>query len=180
MKRILAIVALTVAALPLAFGQTTQSQSSQTSGNQTSQSATAGQRSGDAEREILKLYDELNTAMGRGDKAVVDRILADGCFWVNTRGSITDRSQLIASLENRAPGGASGQGPIGRDEVKVWIYGDSAVVSARVKWKADDGIVENRNTRMWVRRDGRWQLAAQHVTRISPDQPAQQPTEKKP
>ena len=50
MKKILALVALVVAASPLAFGQTTQSQSGQ--------AATSGLQSGSAEQEVLKVSKE--------------------------------------------------------------------------------------------------------------------------
>ena len=56
-------------------------------------------------------------------------------------------------------------------EMKVRVYGDTAVVTGRstVKetYRGKDFIGQYRWTDTWIKRAGRWQCAAEHVSKIA-------------
>ena len=85
MKKILALVALILAASPLAFGQTTQSQSGQ--------ATASGQQSGSAEQELLKVNKEWTEAILRRDWAALDRIVADDVIFTSSTGEVSDKAR---------------------------------------------------------------------------------------
>ena len=78
------------------------------------------------------------------------------------------------------------------DNVKVRVYGDTAVVTGRTtnkgKYKGQDISGQYQFTDVFVKQGGRWRAVASHATRIAEqptqEQPTQatpqQPTEKKP
>ncbi|MDQ3010967.1 MAG: nuclear transport factor 2 family protein [Acidobacteriota bacterium] len=58
---------------------------------------------------------------------------------------------------------SSTTGPVSYDEVKVRVYGDTAVITGRV---TTEEKVQSRFTRVWVKQQGRWQLVSAQSTRI--------------
>ncbi len=178
MKKILAIVALVVAASPLAFGQTTQSQSGQ--------AATSGQQGGGtAEQELEKVGKAYDEAYIRGDSAALDRIWADDYTSTSSTGEVTNKAQnmeLIKSGDLKLDSGRSEDG-------RVRMYGDTAVVTSlwtsKGKYKGKDFNQKERYTLIFVKRDGRWQVIAEQGTLVAAQpqgqqqQSAPQPTEKK-
>ncbi len=89
MKRILALVALLIAASPLTFGQTPQGQSGQ--------AAASEQQGGSAELEVLKINKEYGEAVVRQDAAAYDRFLADDYIFTNPAGEVADKARMIQS-----------------------------------------------------------------------------------
>ena len=54
-------------------------------------------------------------------------------------------------------------------EVKVRTYDKTGVVTGTATTKTSSGSTEQvRFTQTWTQQDGRWRLAASHVTRVSP------------
>ena len=178
MKRILTIAALMIAASPLAFGQTTtQSKPSQ---------ATAGQKGGSAEQEVLKANKEYGEAFVRGDAAAYDRFLADDYIYTNPTGGVADKARMMKEIKSGDMKLESGQD----DDVRVRVYGDTAVVTglwtAKGQHKGNAFNNKERYTAVYVKRGGRWQVVAEQLTNVGAQpqgqqqQPNQQPTEKKP
>ena len=118
------------------------------------------------ETEILKLEQELSQARVKNDRTVAQRLLADD--YLATRSippGVRTKAEALASNQTYTVSAST------QEEVKVRVYGNTAILTAR--WKETrnqaDGSVTNvsgRRTHTWVKLKGRWQLAASHA---SPD-----------
>ncbi len=120
------------------------------------------------EQELMRLQRAVDEAETKKDFAALDRLLTDGYIFTAPTGAVSDKKQLIADLKNSEPD--AGQ-TIDYDDVKVYDYGNTAVVNCLllVKGKDKDGkdyTNRYRNTVTWIKQQDRWQMAAIHVSRI--------------
>lgn len=165
MKRIITIAALMIATSPLVFSQTAQSKPGQ--------AAAAGQKGGSAEQELLKVGKEYEEAIVRGDAAAYDRIMADDYTFTSPTGEVSDKAREIERTKSGDVKFESGRA----DDVRTRIYGDTAVVTglwiSKGKYKGQDFSGKDRFTTVFVKRGGRWQLVAEHVTSVAAQPPGQ-------
>ena len=131
--------------------------------------AACGWAVGDAasdERELAQLVKDLNAAIVKPDIAFLERILDKDYVHFRPHGNVENRAQY---LEDRKSGRVHFDSLVA-DEVKVRLYGDTAVVTYRstAKGKDQDGAIDEQRrwTRIFVRRDGRWQLVHSQGTTI--------------
>lgn len=124
-------------------------------------------QSTNAEREVLRLEQERNKALLRGDTATTARLLADDFIEITATGKIRTRAQILAEFE-------SGEMKFDSrkvDEIKVRVYGNTAVVNARVarkgRYKGQEFNDEAWYTRVYIKRDGQWRAVVHQVTRIA-------------
>ena len=175
MERILVITLLTLTTSPLALSQTTGQQTGQ--GQTSGAVSTAGQQSSGDVQEFKRLYDEMDQASMRGDKAVIERMFADDVTVVNQRGILRGKKDVVGNV--RTPSAESKTVSSTYNDMRVRRYGDTAVVTYLFDSKRLDQGKEVarqfRITDVWVKKEGRWQIVAAHLTSTE-----QQPTEKKP
>jgi uncharacterized protein (TIGR02246 family) len=122
-----------------------------------------------AEQEIRDLEERINAAVVSGDLHVFELLLADDFTHTNQAGIFRTRAQWLA---NHKPG----QSPYTRydvDELRIRVYGDTAIVTARTTPKGQDSrgkpiTGQFRYLRVWAKRDGKWRAVAFQGTRISP------------
>ncbi len=119
-------------------------------------------------QELMQLQRAADEAESKKDSAALDRLLADNYIFTAPTGAISDKKQLIEDIKNGEP--EVGQ-TIGYDEVKVYDYGNAAVVNCLmiVEGKGKDGknyTNRYRNTITWIKQQDRWRMAAIHVSRI--------------
>jgi len=118
--------------------------------------------------ELMQLELDIGQANIRRDKAFFERVEADEFIFTDSSGGITTKAQDVASLDN-SPGEFSLVSYVA-DEMKVNVYGDTAVVTGRVTTvsKGKDREITNRSrfTDVFVKRNGRWQIVAGHSSRI--------------
>ena len=97
----------------------------------------------------------------RGDAAALERIFADEFIYTNPKAEVLDKKQQIAALSS----GELKLSEAKSDDVRIRIYGETAVMTGRFTAKAESTgkreMIEERYTAVWVRRDGRWQLVAE-------------------
>jgi len=102
----------------------------------------------------------------KADVAFLERVLHQDYVHQDWRGTAENRSQY---LENRKTGRLAYE-VLEWDEVKVRVYGDTAIVTGHssAKGKDQQGAFDNqrRFTLVFLRRDGRWQLVRSHATPI--------------
>jgi ketosteroid isomerase-like protein len=151
MKRIL-VIGLILAASSSAQGQVT------------------GGKSNSLERELMQLQRAEDEAEGKKDLATLDRLLSDNFIFTAPNGAISDKRQLIEDTKNDES--EDGQ-TINYDDVKTHAYGKTAVVNYLLIVKGRDKAGKDytnryRNTAVWVKQQGRWRMAAIHVSRIRP------------
>ena len=120
------------------------------------------------EQELMQLQHAVNEAENKKDFAALDRLLTDNYIFTAPNGVISDKKKLIEDLKNDEP--EAGQ-TLNYDEVKVYAYGDTAVVSALLIVKGKDKEGKDytnrfRNTVIWVKQQKHWRMASIHVSRI--------------
>jgi ketosteroid isomerase-like protein len=123
-------------------------------------------QTGSAEQEIIKLENEWGDALIKHDPAPIDKMLADDFIGTTGEGAVYTKAQLLANVKS----GKEDIISMVDDEVKVHVYGDAAVISARntikVRVEGKETIFLDRYTDTWIKRDGRWKCIAGHNSTI--------------
>ncbi len=130
----------------------------------------------DAAREVEKLERDLVAAIGRGDLATYDRIVADDYVAFEASGKTTPKAEILASYRS----GARKYTNLEIFDVQGRVFGDTAVVTAKTKGlRREEGRdVPNRvrYIRVYAKRDGKWRAVAQMAAVVPADEPAKTPT----
>ncbi len=121
-------------------------------------------------QELMRLQQAEDDAEAKKDLAALDRLLSDDFIFTAPTGAITNKQQLLADIKHDESGGGEA---ISYDEVKAHGYGQTAVVNYLLLVKGQDKDGKDftnryRNTVVWVKQQGRWRMAAIHVSRIRP------------
>ena len=130
--------------------------------------ASAQETSPDAIKEVRQLERQWLDAYEQLDDAAMRRIVADDFTIVFPDGSGQTKADILAMLER----GRNSKRPSPRfttEEVQARVYGDTVILSGRVitQSKRPDGTEvreASRYTDTYVRRDGRWQVVASHLS----------------
>jgi ketosteroid isomerase-like protein len=128
--------------------------------SQTTTKATAGQT---AEEAVLKVTREWLDAEERHDRATLQRIIADDFQGTAPRGNTVLKDDVIPQ-----PGSAGGGLAITTSDMKVRLFGDTAVVTAHGVQKAGEKR-ELRFTVVFTKRDNQWQMVAGHLSAVPPN-----------
>ena len=128
--------------------------------------AATGATDQSAEKQILQLEEELRAAVVKGDVATYERVVADDYTTTNVNGLTRTKAQLIADIKS----GAAKTQSLTLDNIKVRVYGDTAVLTADRRAKSSlrgtDTSGHQRMIRVLVKRQGRWQPVAMQATAI--------------
>ena len=112
--------------------------------------------------KAVKDYDE---AQIHGDKAELQRLVADDYTLVNSSGRVQNKSELIADYTT--PGYKIEPFEIMQPVEKVWS--DGAVMGGIVDLRGTDGgkpfSVTLRFADIWAKRNGQWQVIYTHVSK---------------
>ena len=119
-----------------------------------------------AEQEIRVLEKRWNESRVRADVAALDALLAAEWTVTHGDGTMDTKAQYLADLRS---GDRKFFGDVKQDEFTVRVYGDTAVVAgvsdSKVEYKGKPGGGPLRFTRVYVKRDGRWQMVVSQATR---------------
>ena len=133
---------------------------------QSSQAVGASPAASKPEDEIKKLEEARNQAILHSDAAALDRMTSDDYTFITLRGEMRTKSVILKGF-------ASGSFQYESREIsdlKVRIYGDTAVVTGRSVQK---GVENGKDysgdywfTRVYVKQKGRWLTVALQTTLI--------------
>jgi ketosteroid isomerase-like protein len=155
MKRMLVVAALTMAASSLALGQMTGKKANY-----------ANQKVDSVEQAVMQLEEELRVAITKGDMKAYGRLVGDDYVYTNQDAVVRTKAQMVSAYDSGSLKYESAK----FDEIKVHAYGDTAVVTGRNTTKGKDNgkdfVGQFRYTRVYVKRQGTWQLVATQATRI--------------
>lgn len=119
------------------------------------------------EQEIRELESQIAKAVVAGDAAFVERVWADDFSYTGVRGEVRNKADILADLRS----GTLKFDKLEFDDIRVRLYGDTAVATGRAttKGRGPTGEISGlfRYTRVYVRRAGRWQLASFQGTPIA-------------
>jgi len=123
------------------------------------------QDSADARQTILRLENEWKMAQRNTDTSAFTRLLAPDFSFIGTSGSFRDRAGYAGSRAGSwIPQGAT----FTVTDLRVGIYGATAVVTGREHTTGPRFTGSTRFTHVWVRRQGNWQMVAAQRTAIAP------------
>lgn len=116
----------------------------------------------------MQIERDIGQANIRRDKAYFQRIEADEFVFTDSSGGTTTKAQDVASLDK--PAGDFKLISYDVDEMKVSVYGNTAVLTGRTttlsRGKDREVTSRSRFTDVFVKRKGHWQLVAGHSSRI--------------
>jgi ketosteroid isomerase-like protein len=121
---------------------------------------------GPAADELKKVDATLNQAAMKRDMDTFNRHLADEYRLTEPDGAVTDRKANVEAVRS----GALKLESMKDSDVKAAVYGDTGVLTGHTEMKGtyqgQDISGPYRWTRVYVRRDGRWQCVAEQLTRV--------------
>ncbi len=118
--------------------------------------AVHAQSAGSTENEVLQVMYATDQADAKRDKAALERLTAVDYLWHGSNGVAQTKAQNIAE----AMAGVSTWAERKYDGLKVRFYGDVAVVTGTMTLSGTSTsyrVGPRLVTRLFVRRDGRWQ-----------------------
>jgi len=123
-------------------------------------------KSSHLEEELLKIENEFAEAIVRNDLEGIGRLVADDWIIIEPDGGIVDRARFFDVIKS----GALTHEMMESEDLRVRVYGDSAVVTAitrtKGKFMRQEFSTQERATDVFVKRDGRWQCVLTHLTRF--------------
>jgi len=156
MKQILSIVIVLLFTSPLVPAQN---------------SGGASKQPTNLEQELMRLETEFYEAYTKGDAATIERLLAEDYTHNDIRGGFKSRAaymMYINALSDSIKSGAMKIDSSNLDDLRVRVYGDTAVVTGRWSARGQRGGKEDseqlRFVNVWVKQNGRWQAVAGQVT----------------
>lgn len=118
------------------------------------------------EDEIRQAEKDWAAGITSRDYAVLDTMLADQLIYAHSKGVVETKSEYMDRLRR----GAQKYDRIEHQSITIKSHGDTAVAHSQVRMTGTSDIrpFDDRLMMMhlWVKRDGRWQLAAHQTTRL--------------
>ena len=119
------------------------------------------------EKQIRRLENELNEASKRGDSAAYQRLLAEDYTTTAMASGTRTKAQLIADIKS----GAQKTESITLEDVKVRVYGDTAILTAlqtsKGQYKGRDTSGQFYRLRIYVKQQGQWRAVAFQTTPVA-------------
>jgi hypothetical protein len=118
--------------------------------------------------QIIRLQNEEDRALLRGDVEALDRFWADDLLYPNDNGDVLTKTQRLAEVRAQTHNFSIFR----HDDIRVRVYnGTTAVVTGYSttlkKYKGHVSRGPRRFSAVWIKRDGRWQMVAHQRTDAS-------------
>jgi ketosteroid isomerase-like protein len=149
MNRIFSSVAVMTAALLLAFAPETKA-------------ANAG------EETILQLEQQWEDALIKSDVDALAKLYDDKIIYTHSSGKVDTKASYINAIKS----GATRYQSMKRDDIKVEVYGQAAIVSCHwdvhILSQGNKIDINARYLHVYVQQKGGWNMVAHESTRITP------------
>jgi ketosteroid isomerase-like protein len=120
-----------------------------------------------AESELTALEKEWAQAFVKNDAEAIARYMADDWSVISPEGNVIDRATFLGLIKS----GVLSHDRMEFAEVKVRVYGDTAVVTSRAtskgKFRGEAFSELERSTDVLVKQNGQWKSVVTHLTRIA-------------
>ena len=118
--------------------------------------------------EILKVSDEREEALGKGDVAALERIDADDLVYTNWRGVTLTKAQHLADIKAR---NLSFQTNFKHSDVQVVIHGNTGIVTGmsatNVNYKGNAFHGSRKFVNVFVKENGSWRCVVHFETPVA-------------
>ena len=122
---------------------------------------------GKAEEELIRVANEWDRAMVENDAEAIGRYMADDWTIVGPDGSVGDKATFLELVKS----GALSHDVMESEDLKVRVYGDTAVVTARGvsggRYQGQAFRDVERSSCVFVRQQGHWRCVLTHLSRIA-------------
>ena len=169
--RVPAVIAL-AAALPLAAcGDTPDAEPTASSRPASTVSVSAAKQAAASHREraVLAAMEQYKQAILDRDTAALAGIWTDNYTFINPQGALVTRAERLANIGS---GNTNVQVIDNEREITVRLFGDAAIVqnlsTLHGTFSGQPTDTDLRGSFVWVRRNGRWRLATNQLTAVSP------------
>lgn len=126
-----------------------------------------GQPDASVQDQILALEQARNDAIIHGDASTLDRLTSDDYTFINLRGAIQSKSDIVRGFASGAYHYSSRQ----ISELRVRVYGDTAVVTGRSTQQGSEDGRDNsgdyRFTRVYAKQRDHWVTVAYQATLVA-------------
>ena len=116
------------------------------------------------EEELLKVERGFVDAIAKNDPEGLERFVTDEWIIINADGGIIDKERFLGVIKS----GALTHDMMESDDMRVRVYGDSAVVSAltrsKGKFMRQEFSTHERSTDVFVSLDGQWRCVLTQLT----------------
>ena len=129
----------------------------------------AAQSKPGVESQLIEIERQLSDALVRQDAAVLDRLWSNDLVFTFPNGKVSNKAQRLAGQKPAAQPSES-EARNTNNEVKVFLYGNTAVVTVLSTWSGKENnqaySSQFQATHVWTKQQGRWQLVAAHVSPV--------------
>lgn len=116
----------------------------------------------------MQIERDIGDANVRRDKSYFERIEADEFIFTDSGGGLTNKTEDVGSFDK--PAGDTKLITYTPDEMRVTVYGNTAVVTGRVtsvyRGPKGEATIRSRFTDVFVKKKGRWQIVVGHSSRL--------------
>jgi ketosteroid isomerase-like protein len=116
------------------------------------------------EEEVLKVEKGFTDAIAKNDLEAIERFVTDDWIIINADGGIIEKERFLVVIKS----GALTHEMMESDDIRVRVYGDSAVVSALTRSKGkfveQEFTTHERSTDVFVRHEGQWRCVLTQLT----------------
>lgn len=116
------------------------------------------------EEELLKVEKGFTDAIARNDLKAIERFVTEDWIIINADGGTIDRERFLEVIKS----GALTHNMMETDDMRVRVYGDSAVVTAvtrsKGKFMGQEFSTHERSTDVFVKLDGQWRCVLTQLT----------------
>ncbi len=114
------------------------------------------------EQAVLKLEEQWVTALVKADTAVLEKLYADDLVYTHSSGAVDTKATYIDSLKT----GKTKYESLNRDDIKVKLYGATALVTCHAIVKVNNNTINLRYVHIYVKEKGAWRMVMHQATRL--------------
>ncbi|MFN0086181.1 MAG: nuclear transport factor 2 family protein [Blastocatellia bacterium] len=120
---------------------------------------------GPVEQAVLKLEQQWVDALVKADAGALESLYHEELVYTHSSGSVDTKASYIESIRS----GKSKYESIERDDIRVRLYGDTAIVTCHSVIKVNKNTINARYIHVYVKQKGPkggWRMVAHQTTRL--------------